>query len=324
MRKLIFLAVIAFGGLLSAVAAQDKPVLRSEVRTLSDIVTVGDFYSNAGEKSDVPLFRAPDLGTTGNVPANLVAQRAQAAGLLAAGTDGLSTVVVRRIADTYHAERFKELVRSTLSRQDASINPSDLDVTFHRPPDDVHANPRSDDPVRVERILWSRTDGRFDIYLTVHAQYGDKTVNLRGVAREMMEVAALTQPLRRGHILKREDLTTVKMARSQVPARAVVDAGQLVGLAAKNSLRANSPLSRQDFERPVLIARGEKLTLTYEVAGMKLTTRGQAMDDGAKGDTIDVMNLQSRRIVPAIVKSRGHVRVEPNTPAIASLDQRIN
>ena len=53
--------------------AGEKPVLRSQVMTLSDIVTVGDFYSNAGMLASKPLFRSPDMGTSGNVPADVVA-----------------------------------------------------------------------------------------------------------------------------------------------------------------------------------------------------------------------------------------------------------
>ena len=86
-------------GVLAAVAhADDRPVLRSQVMTLSEIVTVGDFYSNAGMIASKPLFRSPDMGTSGNVPAKLVAERAKAAGLNLAGTDGLRTVVVHRAA----------------------------------------------------------------------------------------------------------------------------------------------------------------------------------------------------------------------------------
>ena len=48
---------------------------------------------------------------------------------------------------------------------------------------------------------------------------------------------------------------------------------------------------------------------------------GQAMEDGAAGDTIDIMNLQSRQIVTATVVSRGQVRIEPVTPLIASLNK---
>ncbi len=318
----IALAVSAVMGWPHAASAADAPVLRSEVRTLSEIVTVGDFYSNAGSIADVPLFRSPDLGTSGDVPAKVVAKRAEAAGLIGAGTDGLYKVTVHRQAETYDADALKIMARNALAGQDASLTPRDIEITNFQSPSSVQADPGAEAPVRIERILWSRTNGRFSIQLNVTGQRGIRSYKVMGLAREMVEVAALLQPLRRGAILKPEDITTVRLPRNSVPARALHDVSDIVGLSARNHLRAKSPLTRNDFERPTIIPRGEKVTITYQLPGMKLTTRGQAMDNGAKGDVIDIMNLQSRQIVTGTVVARGQVRIEPTTPLVASLSER--
>lgn len=309
-------------GLLTAPAvalAGDRPVLRSEVHTLSDIVTVGDFFTGAGEHADVPLFRSPDLGTSGTVPADLVVKRARAAGLLAAQMDGLRSVVVHRRAEVFDDERLKPMIQAALAGRDAGVLPADLAITFYNVPGTIEADPAADDPIRVERVLWSRTDGRFSVNLSVAGAGGRLPVTVTGHAMEMIEVAVLQQPMRRGALLRQEDVTSIRMPRAKIPARALTDLTDVIGLAARSGLRANMPLARSDFAKPILISRGEKVTITYEIAGMKLTTRGKAMDDGAKGDLIDVMNPQSRRIIPAMVASRGQVVAQPATARIASL-----
>lgn len=323
MKRLLALAglVAALIGGLAPATATDRPVLRSEVRTLSEIVTVGDFYLNAGLYADVPLFRSPDLGTSGDVPAEVVARRAQAAGLVTAGTDGLFKVVVHRRAEIYDRDSVKTMVQNALAGQDAALLARDIEITMFQAPATIHADPAAEEPVRVGRILWSRNDGRFTVHLDVAGKTGTHPVKVTGLAKEMVEVAALLQPLRRGAILKPEDVTAVRLPRNNVPARALQDAAELIGLAARNNLRANTPLRRNDFERPTVVPRGEKVTITYQLPGMKLTTRGQAMEDGAAGDPIDIMNLQSRQIVTATVVSRGQVRIEPVTPLIASLNK---
>lgn len=323
MKRLFSSVALMFAAVLMAATSQaeERPVLRSQVSTISDIVTVGDFYTNAGAHASAPLFRSPDLGTSGDVPAHLVAKRAIAAGLAGAGTDGLRSVVVHRQAQDYDTERIIELARNALAAKDALVEPDDLDITLLQSPRSIQANPAADEPIKVERVLWSRNDGRFSVYINVAMQSGTRQITLTGVAHELIEVAALIQPLRRGAILKPQDLTVVKLARSRVPARAILDGEELVGLAARNSLRANSPITRNDFERPLLIPRGDKVTLTYRLGGMKLSTRGQAMDDGARGDVIDIMNLESRRIVSAVVISRGQVQVQTPGSRIASLNE---
>jgi len=304
--------------------ANGRPVLRSQVMTLSEIVTVGDFYSNAGLLASKPLFRSPDMGTSGNVSARVVAERARAAGLKFAGTDGLRTVVVHRGATKFEREHLEGLVRSALAERNAGLDPDSLDVRLVQAPTRVLADPKVKDPIRIDRVDWSQGSGHFTVQATIAAERGTKPLTLSGTASEMVEIAALVRPLRRGDILTENDLTILRLARRKVPARTVEDAADLVGKEARTNLRANAPLSRKDFQRPILIRRNEKVTVTFEMPGMKLTSRAQAMDDGAKGDVIDVMNLQSRRVVPATVVSRGQVRVQTANPIVASLNSETN
>lgn len=319
----------AFGLVMAALAAApalagNPPVLRSQVMTLSEIVTIGDFYSNAGRFASTPLFRSPDMGTSGNVAATEVAERARAAGLEAAGTDGLRTVVVYRGATRLNRDQLAGLVRKSLAERHAGLDTDSLDIRLLQAPDQVLADPKVHDPIRVDRVEWSQANGHFTLHATVAVEVGTDRLILSGIATEMIDVITLAQPIRRGDIVKEEDFDIVRLARNKVPAGALTDAKDIVGKQARTNVRANSPLSRRDFQRPVLIERGEKITVTYEMPGMKLTSRAQAMDDGAKGDVIDVMNLTSRRIVPAIVTSRGQVRVHAANPVIASLNSETD
>lgn len=304
--------------------AENPPVLRSQIMTLSEIVTVGDFYSNAGIYASKPLFRSPDMGTSGNVAAAQVAERARAAGLTAAGTDGLRTVVVHRGATKIEREQLTNLVRNALAERNAGIDPDSLDVRLIQAPERILADPKVKDPLRFDRIDWAATSGHFVIQATVAVELGTERLTLSGTAQEMVEIVTLAQPLRRGDVVRIEDLTVMRLARSKAPAGAVIDPGMITGKEARTNIRANAPLSKRNFQRPVLVGRGDKVTVTFNMPGMKLTSRAKALDDGAKGDVIDVMNLQSRRVVPAIVTSRGQVRVQTANPVVASLNSETN
>ncbi len=304
--------------------AEDRPVLRSQVMTLSEVVTIGDFYSNAGMLASRPLFRSPDMGTSGNVPADLVAERARAAGLQLAATDGLRSVVVHRGATRFEQEQLESLVASALMERNAGLDGDNLDVRLIQAPARILADPTVKDPVRIDSATWSQSSGHFTIHATVAVEHGTQPVTLTGVAQEMVEIITLAQPLRRGDILKEDDLATTRMPRKKVPSGAMLDAEDIVGKEARINIRADAPLSSKNFQRPILISRGEKITVTFYMPGMKLTSRAQAMVEGAKGDVIDVMNLQSRRIVPATVISRGQVRVHASNPVVASLNSETN
>ena len=321
MRYVLFAALALLGAAFASQAALalGSPTLRSQVSVASDVVTVGDFYSNAGLLAGVPLFRSPDLGQSGRVEAGVVAERARAAGLVGAGTDGLRDVLVERQSIVMDASRLSAMVADAIAAQYPDVAANDLDVLFTRNPQTTHADPAASEPVRLEQIVWSRNDGRFDMTVELVGASGPRKLVLTGTAREMVSVLTLAQPLDKGQLVRPEDVTVLRLPRSRVPARSLTEVADVAGLAARSNLRPGRPLSRSDLERPQLIARGDQVTLIFEIGAMRLTTKGQAMASGAAGDLIDIMNIQSRRTVTGTVLGRGQVRVGTPPRAIAAL-----
>src|SRR4029077_3377442 len=97
-RNLILLAaaVASLGASAAAAAAadQERPKLRAEAIITGDIVRIGDLVDHAGIVAKVPIFRAPDLGSTGSVSADAVAEAVRAYALVGLDTGDLSEVVV--------------------------------------------------------------------------------------------------------------------------------------------------------------------------------------------------------------------------------------
>ena len=60
------------------------------------------------------------------------------------------------------------------------------------------------------------------------------------------------------------------------------------------------------------------MTLVYEVPGIILTVRGKAIDGGAEGDVISVLNEQSKRTVQGVVVASGRVVVSTGSPRLAA------
>ena len=70
--------------------------------------------------------------------------------------------------------------------------------------------------------------------------------------------------------------------------------------------------------RPELVQRNDTVTLIYQVPGILLTVRGKALEAGAEGTMVSVVNLQSKRTVHGTVTGPGHVTVAANATRIAS------
>jgi flagella basal body P-ring formation protein FlgA len=51
------------------------------------------------------------------------------------------------------------------------------------------------------------------------------------------------------------------------------------------------------------------VTIIYEVPGIGLSARGKAIESGAEGDVVNVLNLQSKRTVQGTVTGPGRVTI---------------
>src|SRR5262249_35202671 len=90
------------------------------------------------------------------------------------------------------------------------------------------------------------------------------------------------------------------------------------GLAVRNPLRAGQALRASDLMRPEIVQRNEAVTLVYEAPGLVLTVRGKAIDPGAEGDVINVVNSQSKRTVQGTVVGPARVIVRSGAPRLVT------
>lgn len=59
------------------------------------------------------------------------------------------------------------------------------------------------------------------------------------------------------------------------------------------------------------IRRGESVTLSYQAPGMSLSMRTRALEDGAVGQSVRLLNTASNRTIDAVVTGPGAARATP-------------
>jgi len=108
-------------------------------------------------------------------------------------------------------------------------------------------------------------------------------------------------------VLKASDFTVLRRPKTETGV--LTDINAMVGLAARHQLPAGQPLTASDLMKPEIVQRNDTVTIVYQVPGVTLTLRGQARDAGALGDTIGVLNLESKRVVQAVISGPDRVMV---------------
>lgn len=136
-------------------------------------------------------------------------------------------------------------------------------------------------------------------------------IEVAGKIERLVQVPVLEKSVSAGDIINAADLTWVSMKTSDLQDGVILNAEDLAGMAPRRLLVSGKPVRGSEIERPQLVTRGDLITITYNDGPMLLTAQGKAMQDGAKGDMIRVVNTSSNRAIEAFVEDQYLVTVVP-------------
>ncbi|MCK1543178.1 flagellar basal body P-ring formation protein FlgA [Bradyrhizobium sp. 179] len=311
---------------LPAAAADDfiaAPTLRASVTVTSDVVRVGDLIDNAGSAALIPVYRSPDLGTTGALPVAQVLSVLRAKQVIGVMTGDIKEVQVTRLARTLASKDLETAVASALERRFGLGEAANITVTFDRGIADMRLDASNTGALQPVATRYDARSARFDVAFEINNDNNPTPTKLRftGTAIETVEVAVLTRDIDRTELLKSSDVALERRPKAEVTGEPA-SRYRTVGMQLRRPMRAGMPIRVADIVKPDFVLRDQTVTIIYQVPGLHLTTRGKAIESGAEGDTVSVLNLQSKRTLTGTVTGRGQVTVQaasqsaPMTPAI--------
>jgi flagella basal body P-ring formation protein FlgA len=305
----------------AAVAADrlsDIPRLKASVVVIADVVRIGDLIENAGSAADVAVFRSPDVGSSGTISSAKVLDAARQNNLLIVDVRGVSDIEVVRDSRVVSARDVEARIIRTFANHQGFGDATRLTVSFDREPRTLYVESTATGDFQVARSSFEPRSGRFDVTLTLPGSAITRGYNLRytGTITETVEVPVLIRAFNRGEVVRTADISFERRPKGEVAPDTIVGQAAVAGLAARQSLRAGAPLRRSDLVRPEIVKRDENVTIIYEVPGILLTLRGKATESGALGDTISVVNPQTKRVVQAVVSGPGKVTILSAVPIV--------
>lgn len=323
--KRLLIVPIALLACVAAAFAQDAedtiavPTLRANVTVTSDIVRIGDMIENAGPAAQIAIYRAPDLGTTGTLPADQVIATLRNHRVIGVDTGNIREITVTRASRILAIKDIERAVVEALERRNGLGEAADLVLTFDRDVRMLQLDATSTGEPQAVAVRYEPRTTRFDVTLEIGSKTGAAPTKLRltGTAIETVQTAIATRNIERSEILKASDIVTER--------RPKIEAGndlalrdRAIGMQARKLVRAGQPIRGADLGKPDLVTRDQNVTLIYNVPGIYLTVRGKAVDGGTEGDTVTVTNLQSKRNVQGTVVGPGQVVIAAPTPRIVA------
>jgi len=124
----------------------------------------------------------------------------------------------------------------------------------------------------------------------------------------------------RGETIGEGDLTFTTVDGSALMSGVPTKIDEVKGMQTRRMLAAGQAFRADDVRRPIVITKGQTVTMQFVVPGVELTAMGRAMSEGGVGDTVTIQNPVSYRMIAGTVVAPGTVRA---TGALNALVNRI-
>ncbi len=138
---------------------------------------------------------------------------------------------------------------------------------------------------------------------------GDKDA-LAAVAQveQLQIVACAVRTIERGDFVRATDVV-LRPIGGAVPAQAVASLDAAVGQEAVQTIRTDAVILANQLRAPIIVRRGERVTVKARAAGVVVRTYATAREDGALGDLIMVEALEGRERYAARVSGARELEV---------------
>jgi flagella basal body P-ring formation protein FlgA len=307
----------------AAQGADQAPTLKASATVTGEIVRIGDLVEHAGAVADVPIFRSPDLGQTGSVPVERVLDAVLQHHIIGLDTRGLAEVEVTRASRTITVKDVQAQILRALGGKYGLPDTSNLTVVLDSDMQSLEVEPAATKELAVTRLSYEPRNGRFDITFNPpgSATARRSALHFTGTLTETFDAVVSLHELVQGQALKASDVGIERRPKSEFTPTTLISLDQVQGLSAKHGLHASQVLRQTDVSKPELVGRNETVTIVYEVPGIRLTVLGKSAEPGGLGDSINVLNVQSKRTIQATVIGPNRVTVNAATRLAADATQ---
>lgn len=219
-----------------------------------------------------------------------------------------SALVIHRAAQVITSTRMEEILRQHL-RRNAPWSPEEMVVESVQVPEDL-ALPEGN-------LRWDiRERGNGD-YLghfsaTLIFSMDGRTIRRAPLSARIAvtrDVVRASRNVRRGDLVEKDDLRLVRETTMRRGGDVLTSLDEAVGKKAARTIRTGRTLTSAMVEDPSMVEKGNAVTIVAENKLVRITTQGEALENGRQGERIRVRNLQSGKEIFSTVEAPGWVKV---------------
>ncbi|MDR3514851.1 MAG: flagellar basal body P-ring formation chaperone FlgA [Azospirillaceae bacterium] len=289
--------------------------LRSETVVNRDKVTLGDLFDNidkstSGYGADQVIGAAPAPGKRGLYDAAYLMKLAEVYQLPWRPGSPFDRVVVTRASSLVPTEAIRAALvdalrpQLRLDRIDVELDNHGLQITV----------PETEDPpqLALDDLTLDSGRTRFNGTMVATVAGADPVrVVVTGRVSGIVRIPILTRSIPQNDVISASDVDWIDVRSDRLYGDILSSDSQLIGMQSRHQLAPNQPLHLYDVRPQIFVTKGSLVTLTIQTPFLSISTQGRAMEDGAKGQVIRLVNTTSNKSVEGTVTGLNVVAISP-------------
>jgi flagellar basal body P-ring formation protein FlgA len=273
--------------------------LKEDSVVTGNTITLGDIFTGLPRDADKVMGISPQPGREMVLDARTLLRIAIALDLPWRPETSADTVIVKRAATIVDRDMIDEALHASLA--DKGIT-GEYKLVMAEDPQNMILPQDMTPGVEVSSLNIKQGSDWFEATLAAPSKDQPLTTRrISGRIERMAKIPVLRENLNNGTVIGVNDIDYITIPQRNLKSDIVLRAEDLTGRTPRRLLTAGVALNANDLEAPRLVARGEIITMVFNQDGLQLTAQGKALEHGAKGDRIRVVNTSSNKTIVAEV-----------------------
>lgn len=284
----------------SMVAAQQ--LTATQIIINENVVRLGDIFKVDSIFANEQLFQAPPLGRKGVLTENMLYEIAVKYNIDWKNINNVKKVTITRKSRTISADEVKRfLVEYASENQHIIVTDGQTRVQLNRPLKNITIAANEYNNFVITNFVYRPYSDQFSAEFRYVKDGKYVRQILGGKIEHLVQVPVFTSNMRRDQIVSANHIKFIQINQRKLADNIILDTADLIGKTAKNTIRAQQPISNFALKFPDLVKKNTIINLKFKLGRLQLNIKARALTTGAKNAIIRVMNLESGKQIDAVV-----------------------
>jgi len=287
------------------VSGAQTPTPKTYSTVTGENIVLSDVFDGVTENANFYLAPAPEMGKTKILSNKDLVRISKSLNLGWSSEDKSQRTIIRRAADVIQASEIKTLLeekaKETIATKDFEIDLLNKNIKINIPEG-------ADKTLKIDAFNYDAS--KMEVSATISSiATPEEKLEVKGTVNYINNIPVLSEPKGKGELILESDIEYIKVKSTDIKAGMITNAQDIIGKTPRNTLNPMAPLFNSDMKLPVLVKRGQVVTMNLNSGRISLTTQGLATQDGKKGDVIKIENITSKQIITAVVTGEREVNI---------------